>query len=392
MRETPAQAAVAARFDAITAEQLRAVGSLKWTGFAPLLPAWVAEMDFGLAPPIAQAVQDAVAQGLTGYLPGGLVDAMGAACGDFLLARHGWDVPADWIRPASDVLAVLESTIKYFSAPGARIVVPTPAYMPFLKLPDSLGRQLVEVPLLPTASSWELDYAALDTALAGGGLLVLCNPHNPLGKVYSRDELLRISQIVAARGARVFSDEIHAPLVYDGGTHVPYASISPAAAGHTVTGTSASKAWNLAGLKAAQMIFSNAADRGKWSEVGDFAEHGASTPGVVANIAAYRDGGPWRSDVLGYLDGNRQLLGELLGEHLPGAGWLRPAGTYLAFVDCSQLGIAGSPADFFRENAGVALVDGADCGRAGRGWARLNFALPRPVLRRIVEQMGAALR
>ncbi|WP_288026583.1 aminotransferase class I/II-fold pyridoxal phosphate-dependent enzyme [Arthrobacter sp.] len=276
--------------------------------------------------PIAKAVQDAVAQGLTGYLPGGLVDAMGAACGDFLLARHGWDVPADWIRPASDVLAVLESTIKYFSAPGARIVVPTPAYMPFLKLPDSLGRQLVEVPLLRTDSSWELDYAALDTALAGGGLLVLCNPHNPLGKVYSRDELLRISQIVAARGARVFSDEIHAPLVYDGGTHVPYASISPAAAGHTVTGTSASKAWNLAGLKAAQMIFSNAADRGKWSEVGDFAEHGASTPGVVANIAAYRDGGPWRSDVLGYLDGNRQLLGELLGEHLPGAGWLRPAG------------------------------------------------------------------
>ncbi|MCU6479987.1 MalY/PatB family protein [Arthrobacter sp. A2-55] len=393
MKDLPGRTArnASARFDAITADELRAAGSLKWTGVEDRLPAWVAEMDFGLAAPIAGAVQEAVARGLVGYLPGGLIDEMGAACSEFLLARHGWEVPADWIRPVADVLTALEWTVRHFSAQGAKIVVPTPAYMPFLELPAVYGRELVTVPMLRTGSGWELDFPALDAALAGGGLLILCNPHNPLGKVYSRDELARIAEIVAANGARVFSDEIHAPLVYDGGTHVPYASVSPAAANHTVTATSASKAWNLAGLKAAQMILSNAADRELWAGVGHFVEHGPSTPGVVANIAAYRDGGAWLAEVLAYLDGNRQLLGGLLGEHLPGAAYIQPAGTYLAFIDCTPLPLGGAvPADYFRDHARVALVDGAACGRPG--WVRLNFATPRPILRRIVEEMGAAVR
>jgi cystathionine beta-lyase len=393
MKNFPAGSAVDAhtRFDAITAGQLRTAGSLKWTGFPAQLPAWVAEMDFGLAAPIASAVQEAVAQGLVGYLPGGLADDMGSACSAFLLARHGWDVPADWIRPVSDVLTALESTVRHFSAPGAKIVVPTPAYMPFLELPAMYGRELVEVPMLRTGSGWGLDFPALDVALAGGGLLILCNPHNPLGKVHTRDELVRLAELVEANGARVFSDEIHAPLVYDGGTHVPYASVSAAAANHTVTATSASKAWNLAGLKAAQMIFSNAVDRELWAGVGHYVEHGPSTPGVVANIAAYRDGGAWLDGVLAYLDGNRQLLGALLGECLPGTRYVQPDGTYLAFIDCTALELGGAvPADFFRDHANVALVDGAACGRPG--WVRLNFATPRPILRQIVESMGAAAR
>jgi len=397
MTETPRskQPGMEELLDAITAEELRAAGSLKWTEFPQQLPAWVAEMDFGMAGPVTEALQAAVAQGLTGYLPGHLVAAMGAACRDFMLDRHGWDVPADWIRPVADVLAALECTVKHFSAPEARIVVLTPAYMPFLDLPAIYGRELVEVPLASTDAAWELDFDALDAALSGGGLLVLCNPHNPVGKVYSRAELLRISEIVAAHGARVFSDEIHAPLVYDGGTHVPYASVSATAASHTVTATSASKAWNLAGLKTAQMIFSNAADRELWVGVGHFVEHGPSTLGVVANIAAYSSGGPWLSQVLHYLDGNRRLLAELVAEHLPGAVMLAPEGTYLAFIDCSGLGLAqgpcGSLADFFRDEAGVSVVDGAECGRAGRGYVRLNFATPRPILRQIVGQLGGAV-
>lgn len=385
-------------FDASTAGELRAGGSLKWTEFPDQLPAWVAEMDFGMAGPVTAALQDAVTRGLVGYLPGHLAAAMGSACRDFMLERHGWDVPADWIRPVADVLSALECTVKHFSAPDAKIVVLTPAYMPFLELPAIYGRELVEVPLARAAASWELDFDALDAALSGGGLLVLCNPHNPVGKVYSRAELLRISEIVAARGARVFSDEIHAPLVYDGGTHVPYASVSAAAASHTVSATSASKAWNLAGLKTAQMIFSNAADREVWAGVGHFVEHGASTLGVVANIAAYSSGGPWLSQVLHYLDGNRRLLAELVARYLPGALLLVPEGTYLAFIDCSALELApdlapgprDSLSDFFREQAGVVVVDGAACGGAGKGYVRLNFATPRPILRRIVEQMGAA--
>ncbi|WP_104086817.1 MalY/PatB family protein [Arthrobacter sp. GMC3] len=378
-------------FDAITAGELHAVGSLKWTRFGQQLPAWVAEMDFGMAGPVTDALQDAVGRGLVGYLPDHLMTAMGSACRNFMLARHSWDVPADWIRPVADVLTALECTVNHFSAPNAKIVVLTPAYMPFLELPPIYGRELVEVPMIAAAASWELDFDALDAALSGGGLLVLCNPHNPVGKVYSRAELLRISEIVARSGARVFSDEIHAPLVYDGGTHVPYASVSAVVASHTVSATSASKAWNLAGLKAAQMIFSNAADREHWAGVSHFVEHGASTLGVVANIAAYSNGGPWLAQVLDYLDGSRQLLAELVATHLPGARVLVPEGTYLAFIDCSALRLGGSLADFFHENAGVALVDGAACGEPGKGFVRLNFATPRPLLREILEKMGAAV-
>ncbi len=387
------QAATTAAFDAIPEARLRAVGSLKWSEFPDHLPAWVAEMDFGLAAPIAAALAESVAAGAVGYLPGALIPAMSAACRTFMADRHGWNVPAEWIRPLPDVLTALECTVRHFTPDTGRIIVMTPAYMPFIWLPATLGRELVQVPMI-RAASWEVDFAALEEVLAEGDLLVLCNPHNPIGKVYTRAELERLSKIVQACGARVFSDEIHAALVYDGGRHVPYASVSAAAAGHTVTATSASKSWNLAGLKTAQIIFSNAADFAVWLEVGGFKEHGATPLGVVANTVAYTEGLPWLGGVLAYLDRNRMLLAELVAEHLPGASFVMPEGTYLAFIDCNGLdlgGFTGTPTEFFAEHGGVTVTEGGECGDVGVGWVRLNFATPAPILRRIVEQMGAAL-
>ena len=381
-------------FDAVSEADLRAAGSLKWSAFPGQLPAWVAEMDFGLAAPIAERLRELVSTAQVGYLPGHLVDSLGRACRDFLATRHGWDVPAEWIRPVVDVLTALEATVRHFTPANGRMVVLTPAYMPFIALPGIYGRELVQIPMIRGEASWELDFDALETALSASDLLVLCNPHNPIGKVFTREELLRLSTIVEARGARVFSDEIHAPLVYDGAKHVPYASVSDAAARHTVTATSASKAWNLAGLKAAQIIFSNAADYELWVAEEAFAEHGASTLGVAANIAAYTQGTPWLEGVIGYLDGNRSLLERLLREHLPQAWFVVPEGTYLAFIDCTELDFrdfAGTPTEFFAEQAGVALTEGGLCGEVGAGWIRLNFATPAPILRRIVEQMGAVL-
>lgn len=384
----------AAAFDAITEAQLRTAGSLKWSEFPDTLPAWVAEMDFGLAAPIEAVLAESVAAGRVGYLPNALIPALGAATSAFLAARHGWKVPAEWIRPVPDVLTALECTVRFFTPDRGRIVVMTPAYMPFIWLPATYGRELVQVPMLQGDDTWDVDFAAIEAALSEGDLLVLCNPHNPIGKVYTRAELERLSVIVARRGARVFADEIHAPLVYDGGRHVPYASVNAAAAGHTVTATSASKAWNLAGLKTAQIIFSNVADAAVWSEKGGFKEHGATPLGVVANTAAYSAAVPWLDGVVGYLDGNRALLRELVGQHLPGASFVDSAGTYLAFIDCNGLdlgGFAGTPAAFFAEHAGVIVNDGGECGYAGTGFVRLNFATPAPILRRIVEAMGAAL-
>ena len=380
-------------FDALTEEGLRSAGSLKWTRFGDAIGAFVAEMDFGTAPAVTRALHASVDAGLFGYLPTQAALAMADACAGWQSRRYGWELPAEWITPLPDVLAGLQAAIEHFTPPGSPVVLPTPAYMPFLVVPGLLGRESIEVPMVPGddgRTTYDLD--GLDRAFAAGGrLMVHCNPHNPVGRVFTEAEQLALAEVVERHGVRVFSDEIHAPLVYPGAVHRPYASLSAVTAGHTVTATSASKAWNLPGLKAAQFLVSNQTDAEHWAEVGFFAAHGAANLGVAANTAAYEEGEPWLDGVLAYLDGNRRLLGELLATRLPEVRYTMPEGTYLAWLDCRALGIEGSTGDFFLERAGVALIDGPQCGAPGAGHVRLNVATPRPVLETIVERMATAL-
>ncbi|GGM70653.1 aminotransferase [Thermopolyspora flexuosa] len=381
-----------ARFDAITIEELRARGGIKWSRYPGKIGAFIAEMDFDVAPPITRALHEGVDEGAFGYLPPPLVDDMARACAEWYRTRYGWDVPAARIRPMADVIAAFTATIRFFTRPGSPIILPTPAYMPFLTEPAALGREVIQVPMRDTPEGPRYDLDALDRAFAAGGhLLVLCNPHNPIGRVLTRDEMLEISEVVARHDGRVFADEIHAPLVYPGHRHVPYASLSEVTAAHTITATSASKAWNLPGLKCAQMIFSNEADLETWFQVSGYTEYGTSNLGLVANTAAYAAGGPWLDEVIGYLDGNRRHLAELLAEHLPQVRYTPPEGTYLAWLDCRELDLDGSPADFFADRADVVLTDGAACGEAGVGFVRFNFATPRPIMRLAVERMAKAL-
>lgn len=383
---------ITASLDAITPDELRAVGSLKWTMFPDKIPAFVAEMDFGIAPAITRALHTAVDVGAFGYLPPAIGTAMSDAFAEWSAARYGWTVDPNDVKAMPDVIAALEIAIDHFSAPGSAIVLPTPAYMPFLTVPLAHGRRIIQVPMIRTADGWEYDLEALDKAFAdGGGLLVLCNPHNPIGRVLGRDEMAAIGEVVARHGGRVFSDEIHAPLTYDA-PHVPYASVDEVTAGHTITATSASKAWNLPGLKCAQLILSNDADRAYWEEHGRAFGHGAANLGVIANTAAYTAGGQWLDGVVSYLDGNRRLLADLVAEHLPGVRYTPPEGTYLAWLDCAELGIEGSPADFFAEHAGIVTTDGAMCGDGAETAVRFNFAMPRPIMERAIAAMGAALR
>ena len=301
--------------------------------------------------------------------------------------------PPAWITPLADVLAGLQAAIEHFSPAGSPVVLPTPAYMPFLRVPGALGRELLEVPMVERDGRMTYDLDGIAAAFAAGGrLLVHCNPHNPLGRVFTTGEQLALADVVERAGARVFSDEIHAPLIYPGAVHRPYASLSPVTARHTVTATSASKAWNLPGLKAAQLVLSDEHDAARWAEVGFLAGHGASTPGVLAAVAAYDHGEAWLDGVLEYLDGNRRLLAELLSDRLPQIRYTPPEGTYLAWLDCRALGIEGRIGDFFLERAGVALVDGPECGAPGAGHVRLNLATPRPVLTAVVTRMAAAVR
>ncbi len=379
-------------FDRITLEDLRAGGGLKWRAFPDCIGAFVAEMDFGIAPPIRAALREAVERAQVGYLSAAPLHALAEACARWQAAHHGWDVSPDAIKAVPDVLGALEVVSRYYLPPGAAVVLPVPCYMPFLPLLGLLGHPVVQVPMHRGGDGWALDEDALDAAFAGGArLLVLCNPHNPIGKVYSRDELQRIAAIAARHGARVFADEIHAPLVYPGQRHVPYATVSDAAAWQAITAVSASKAWNLAGLKCAQLVFTRREDLDRWRELDHFAGHSTATLGVLAHTVAWNEGDEWLRGVLDYLHGNRELLGRLLCERLPHVGYIEPQGTYLAWLDCRGLALDLRPDMFFRRHAQVALTDGGECGLGGEGHVRLNFAMPRPLLVETVERIADAV-
>jgi cystathionine beta-lyase len=375
--------------DATTAEMLRARGSVKWTAPGPDgFGAAVAEMDFGAAPPIIDALERLSADASFGYLPPSLAAELAEACAEFEHRRYGWDVDPALIHPVPDVIRALELTITFFSRPGSPVILPTPAYMPFLSVPVALGRDIIQVQIVDR----QLDFDSIEDAFrAGGHLLIFCNPHNPLGVVFSQEEMTELTDIVDRHGGRVFADEIHAPLVYPGGRHIPYAGTSATAAAHTVTATSASKAWNLPGLKCGQVILSNAADQESWDRMGTFAARGASNPGVAANIAAYRHGEPWLAEVVSYLDESRRQLADLLGRHLPDVGYRPPDGTYLAWLDCTAMNLPDSPGTLVTDRGHITVVDGPAFGAGGAGAFRFNVATPQPILAELVERMGAVL-
>ncbi len=384
---------LAGNYDNLTAEYLSTTVGRKWTTYPGTIGAFIAEMDFATSPIVIDALQESVAEGFFGYLPDSLERSLAEAVAGWYQDRCGWTIPAERVHSMPDVLKGLELTLKLFAPKGGKVIVPTPAYMPFLMIPGMLGREQIQVPMLQEDNGrWVYDLEALDAAFeAGGEVLIVCNPHNPIGRVLEREELVAISEVVERHGGRVFADEIHAPITYAGHTHIPYASVNDAAAGHTITAIAASKAWNLAGLKCAQLVISNDADAEVFAKEGFWLAHGASSLGVVASIAAWNGGQEWLDDVIGYLDGNRRLLDEMVKDRLPGVEYTMPEGTYLTWLDFSRTGLDGDLADFFRERAQVATTDGSACGEVGKRSVRFNIAMPRPILERAVDRMAAAM-
>lgn len=377
-------------FEQVTVEALRERTSIKWRWFEPdVLPMWVAEMDVLPAPAITGAITEALGRGDTGYPHG---HAYAEAFARFADDRWGASFDPGRTALVADVMQGAFELIRLLTRPGGQVIVTSPVYPPFHAYSEHAERTVLEAPL---GDDLRLDVAAIEDACArvgeAGGVLLLCNPHNPTGTVLPREELLAISELVERRGGRVFADEIHAAIRYDGRVHVPYASVSEAAAGHTITGTSASKAWNIPGLKAAQLITSNEADEAVYRRFGFAVVHGASTLGVIASAAAYRDGDAWLAETVRYLQGNRDLLADLVAERLPQVRWRPPEATYLAWLDVAALELDGSPAEALRERAGVTLTDGALCGAGSEQHVRLVFATPAPVLEETVDRIAAAL-
>jgi len=385
----------AEQWNALTPELLRSRGSNKWT--APegeLLCAGVAEMDFGTAPAVLDEWASITERLDFGYPTASVALEMSAATAKWHHDHYGWAVDAADIYPLADVLKGLELAITEFSAPGAPVIVPTPAYMPFLMLPKMLDREVVESPMLrgdDGSFALDLDEIAMHFS-AGANLLVLANPGNPTGKVYTAEELSALADVADAHGARVFSDEIHAPLALFGNRHVPLANVSDAGARVAITATSTSKAFNLPGLKCSQLILSNDADRQLWEKIGWIASHGASTPGMRLNSAAYLRGEPWLDEVREYIEGNIEYLRVALAEQLPEVRMAPMQGTYLAWLDLRAYSDEPELAEWLAEKAGIRVNGGVGYGAVGAGHIRMNLATGRPILERIVAQLAAALK
>jgi cystathionine beta-lyase len=378
-------------FDAITQESLVAKGGRKWSAFPGSIGAFIAEMDFGVAPAVRRSLQVIDDRDLYGYAPADLTAELRAATSGFCADRYGWQIPVEHIEPASDVLAAFLGVLTHLTPADTPIVLPTPAYMPFFDVARVTGRRLIEVPMLRSETGWSLDLDAIAAALTPGATLVLCNPHNPIGKVYTEDELLALAEVVEAEEARVFSDEIHAPVVYDPAKHIPYATLTEATAAHTTTATAASKAFNIPGLKCAQLILTSPSDRETWKQKGQFVSGAASNPGILATTAAYTRSLDWLDEVNGYLKGSRDLFTDLVTSLLPNAAYIQPEGTYLAWLDLRGYGLESGLAETINSRAGVAVTEGRLCGEVGAGHIRFNFALPRPLLTEAVERIARIL-
>ncbi|MEU6001065.1 MalY/PatB family protein [Streptomyces sp. NPDC047197] len=374
----------------LSLEQLRRRTSMKWRTYPPdVLPLWVAEMDVPLAEPVADAITEAVALGDTGYPAG---TAYAEALAEFAHKRWDWDglaVARTAIVP--DVMLGVVEMLKLVSAPGDPVIVNCPVYPPFYQFVGNLDRRVVEAPLGPDL---RIDFTVLEDVFrrAAQGpnrpVYLLCSPHNPTGTVHTAAELARVAHLAREHGVRVVADEIHAPVVAAGTAFVPFLSVPGAENGLSLM--SASKAWNLAGLKAALAVAGpEAAD--DLARIPEEVSHGPSHVGIIAHTAALRDGGHWLDALLRGLDDNRQLLAALLAEHLPAIGYAPAQGTFLAWLDCRELGLGGDPAQAFLHRGRVALSSGKPFGTGGEGFVRLNLAASPEVVTEAVRRMASTV-
>jgi cystathionine beta-lyase len=359
---------------------LEARRSAKWAAYPPdVLPAWVAEMDFPLAEPVKAALRDAIERDDTGYLGpdlAGVPEAFAA----FAERRLNWSVDPEQVSVATDVMVGIEELLQAVTDPGAGVVVMPPVYPPFFHDVRRAGREVVEAPL----AGRDLDIGAIERALeAGAQAVLLCNPHNPLGRVWSRAELSALADLAGEHGAWVISDEIHGPLAIDG-AYTPYLEVSHR--GFALT--SASKAFNLAGLKLGLIVTAGGEARDVAARISPESHWRAGYLGAIAAEAAFREGDAWLDDVLQTLDGNRRLLQELLD---PRIGYTPQQASFLAWLDCRALGLGEDPAAAFLERGRVALSRGLDFGAQGAGFARLNIGTRPELVEEAVARMDASL-
>ena len=382
-----------AAHDFDTVVDRRSTESNKWHKYpADVLPLWVADMDFPSPPPVIRALHERVAHGFFGY--GTEQPEFFEVIVDRLQKRYGWSVSAESIVHLPGVIPGFNLACRALASPGDGLLLQTPMYPPILRAPLNCGLVRQEAPLARDADGrYVADLDAFRSAIdARTRLFLLCNPHNPVGRVWDRADLARMAEICLERNLAIVADEIHCDLVYPGYRHVPIASLAPEIEQRTITFMAPSKTFNLPGLKSSIAIIPNAELRAKLVAQQLDLVRAVNVLGYVATLAAYRDGQPWLDDLLRYLEANRDHVAAYVADHLPGVTMSRPEGTYLAWLDCRAAKVPNEdPYTFFLEKAKVALNDGVAFGAGGQGFVRLNFACPRSLLTEGLDRMRRML-
>jgi len=366
--------------------------SVKWRHYGDdVLPLWVADMDFRSPEPVIQALRERVEHGVFGY--GAEPEELRALVVAHLRAHCGWQVEPEALVFIPGVARGFHVACRAFTTPGDGILVQTPVYPPILTAHAQAGLASDEAPLTRCADgSYCVDLDSFESAIASRTrVFLLCNPHNPVGRVFLADELQGMAEICLRHNVLICSDEIHCDIVYQGQRHTPIAGIAPEVAQRTITLISPSKTFNIPGLKLAIAVIPDADLRKRFVALQGPLAGGANVLGIVAAVAAYRDSQPWLTEALAYLQANRDYLYDYVHSRLPNIAMNRPEATFLAWLDCRKAGIAGNPHQFFLTKARVALNDGATFGQGGEGFVRLNFGCPRSILAEALGKMRVAL-
>lgn len=380
-------------FDDISLEALRRRQGEKWQHYAAdVVPAWVADMDFVIAEPIRDALAGRISAADLGYPMAHHHNGLPERFCERVAERFDWQVSPGDVRVINDVVQGLYLGLQTLSAPGDGVVIQTPIYPPFLHAAEQTGRRAVCCALSPGEHRFDIDFDALESAItADTRLFMLCNPHNPCGRAFTRDELTRIGEICCRHDLIILSDEIHADLMLDDRPHIPIAMIDSEIAERTVTLMSASKAFNIAGLCMAFAHFGSAALKRRFEIIPAHTRGGTNTLSVAAVHAAWRDAQPWQDAVVAQLRRNRDRVAAHAAANWPGVRQWPPEATYLAWFDMRALALEPGPQPFFLEHARVALSEGRAFGPEGEGHVRLNFATSPAILDTILERMDAAL-
>lgn len=375
----------------VSAAEMRRRGGGKWRRYPPeVLPAFVADIDFEVAPAVHAALQRFVDRQDYGYGLPEDVDALYTAFARWMRHRHGWEVDPQSTIALGDVIQGTVATMVAYSGPGDGVVVQTPAYPPFLNTVASTGRRLVENPMLDGGERFALDIDGLERAAQDARMLLLCNPHNPTGRVFTPEELGCVADIARRRDLVIVADEIHADIVFPGARHIPMATVA-GATDRTVTLTSATKSFNIPGARTAVVHFGSPALMDRFTAaLPDYLLGRPSRFGIDATVAAWTNADDWLEEVLEYLAANRKTVGRWAAA-TPGVKQHAPEATFLAWLDCRELGLPGSPYEFFLDAARVGLADGAEFGTPGIGHVRLNFGTSAEILDAILDRMSRAL-